>query len=155
MAEQTTGTLTWLGGTQFEARSGSGHALLTESVARPGHLSPSPIELFLLGLGGCTAIDVATILEKMREPVSGIVVEVAASRAECHPRYFTAVEFTYRVAGDGVSRERVERAVHLSHETYCSAVASLRPDCAVSTRIVVEGEAVEAVSAPARTGAPG
>jgi putative redox protein len=144
MAEQTTGVLTWLGGTRFEARSGSGHALLTESVARPGHQGPSPIELFLLGIGGCTAIDVAAILEKMREPVTGIAVELRAERAETHPKYFTAVEITYRVMGSGVNREKVERAVGLSHSAYCSAVASLRPDCAVTSAIVIETEPVPA-----------
>ena len=138
MAEVTTGVLIWLGGTRFEARSGSGHTLSTESVGQPGHQSPSPIELFLLGIGGCTAIDVATILERMREPVEGIAVEIAATRAEGHPKYFTEIAMTYRIKGTTVCREKVERAVHLSHSTYCSAVATLRPDCRVSTRIVIE-----------------
>ena len=138
MAEQTTAALTWLGGAKFAARSGSGHTVLTESVATPGHEGASPIELFLLGVGGCTGIDVAAILEKMREPVTGIRVEVVGTRAETHPKFFTAIEITYRVAGNGVSREKVERAVHLSHSTYCSASASLRPDCVVTTKIVIE-----------------
>jgi putative redox protein len=138
MAEQTRGVLRWLGGTRLEAESGSEHSLITESVARPGHQGPSPIELFLLGVGGCTALDVAAILEKMREPVVGLRVEVLGSRAETHPKYFTAIEITYRVTGNGISREKVERAVHLSHSTYCSASASLRPDCKLSTKIIIE-----------------
>ena len=140
MAEQTTATLSWKGGTRFEARAGSGHDMVTESVACPGHLGPSPIELFLIGVAGCTAIDVAAILEKMREPVTGIEVAAAATRAETHPKYFTAIELVYTVRGAGVSREKVERAVSLSHSTYCSAAATLRSDCAVTTRIVLDDE---------------
>ena len=138
MAETTSGTLTWLGGARFEARSGSGHTMITEPVSRPGHAGASPIELFLLGVGGCTAIDVATILEKMHEPVTGLRVEVVGTRAETHPKYFTHIEIVYHVEGDGVDLAKVERAVHLSHSSYCSAAATLRPDCKVATRIVIE-----------------
>jgi putative redox protein len=138
MAEITTANLTWAGGARFAARTGSGHDLVTESVAKPGHQGPSPMELFLVGVAGCTALDVAAILEKMREPVTAIAVAVAGTRAESHPKYFTAIELVYTVRGAGVSREKVERAVSLSHSTFCSASATLRPDCAVTTRIVLE-----------------
>jgi putative redox protein len=140
VAEQTTTALTWKGGTRFVARAESGHEVVTESVALPDHLGPSPIELFLIGIAGCTAIDVAAILERMREPVTGIEVAAAAARAETHPKYFTAIELVYTVRGTGVSREKVERAVSLSHSTYCSAAATLRPDCTVTSRIVLDDE---------------
>jgi putative redox protein len=138
MAEITTATLTWTGGARFVAHTGSGHELVTESVARPGHQGASPMELLLVAVAGCTAIDVAAILEKMREPVAAIAVAASGTRAASHPKYFTAIELVYTVRGAGVSREKVERAVSLSHSTYCSASASLRPDCAVTTRIVIE-----------------
>jgi putative redox protein len=95
----------------------------------------SPMELFLLGIGGCTAIDVVAILKKMREPITGLEVEVAADRASSHPKYFTALEIVYHVRGRGLDRAKVERAVELSHSTYCSASASLRADCPVGVRI--------------------
>ncbi len=138
MAEQTSAALTWQGGHRFEARSGSGHAVITESVAKTGHRSASPMELLLVAVAGCTAIDVVSILEKMREPLAALQVEIAGSRAEKHPRYFTAIELTYRLRGVGLNREKIERAVELSHTTYCSAVASLRPDCAITSRIEIE-----------------
>lgn len=150
MAEQTVGTLTWTGGLSFVAHSASGHEVVTESVARPGHRGPSPIELFLLGIGGCTAIDVVAILEKMREPLRSMQVEVVASRSDTHPKYFTSLEIIYTLRGPGLSREKVERAVQLSNSTYCSAVATLRPDCAVTTRVVLEAE----VEQPALLGEP-
>lgn len=137
MAEQTSATLTWLGEHRFTARSGSGHTLTTESVARAGHQAASPMELMLAAIAGCTAIDVVAILEKMREPLAALSVEIVGTRAESHPKYFTAIELTYRARGAGLSRERVERAVSLSQTQYCSAVASLRPDCAVTSRIEI------------------
>jgi putative redox protein len=137
MADTNTATLTWMGEHRFEARSGSGHSVVTESVGRAGHQSASPMELMLVAIAGCTAIDVVAILEKMREPLSGLQVEAVASRATQNPKYFTAIELTYRLRGAGLKREKVERAVQLSHSTYCSAVASLRPDCAVTNRIEI------------------
>jgi putative redox protein len=137
MSEHTSASLTWLGGHRFDARSGSGHAVITESVARTGHEAPSPMEMLLVAVGGCTAIDVVAILEKMREPLEALAVEVVGARADRHPKYFTAIEITYKAKGAGLSRERVERAVELSHTTYCSAVASLRPDCAVTSRVEI------------------
>jgi putative redox protein len=137
MAEHTSATLTWQGEHRFEARSGSGHAVITESVGRAGHLAASPMELLLVAIAGCTAIDVVSILEKMREPAVALQVEIVGTRAEKHPKYFTAIEITYRLRGHGLNREKVERAVELSHSTYCSAVASLRPDCAITNTVEI------------------
>jgi putative redox protein len=138
MAETTHARLRWHRGMSFVAQSGSGHGLVLDSVGKPGHLGPSPMELFLIGVGGCTAIDVVSILRKMREDVEDVEVEVVGQRAESHPKYFTAITMIYRVKGRGLSREKVERAVELSHSTYCSASASLRPDCRVTARIELE-----------------
>jgi putative redox protein len=137
MAEHTKAALTWQGAHRFEARSGSGHAIVTESVSKEGHQAASPMELFLVAIAGCTAIDVVAILEKMREPVAGLRVEIDGARAETHPKYFTAIEITYKLTGRGLNREKVERAVELSHSTYCSASASLRPDCVLTNRIEI------------------
>jgi putative redox protein len=137
MSEPTGATLTWQGEHRFEAHSRSGHRVITESVGRPGHQAASPMELLLVAVAGCTAIDVVSILEKMREPFSALQVEILGHRAESHPKYFTSMEITYRLRGRGVNHGKVERAVELSHSTYCSAVASLRPDCSITTRIEI------------------
>lgn len=145
MADATKAELEWQGGLRFAARSGSGHEVALDSPTRPEHQGASPMELVLVGVAGCTAMDVVAILEKMREPLAALVVSVVGERAPSHPKYFTAIEIVYSASGEGLSREKVERAVELSHERYCSAVASLRPDCRVTTRI----ELADAAGVPA------
>jgi len=95
------------------------------------------MELMLIGIAGCTAMDVVAILERMRQPLAALDVEITGERAEQHPKRFTAISITYRVRGQGLAREKVERAVELSHSTYCSAVVSLREDCKVTTNIEI------------------
>lgn len=138
MPEQTRALLTWHEGMRFVARSQSGHGLIVESPGRDGNLGAGPMELMLIGLAGCTAIDVVSILTKMRESVEGLEVEIVGDRAEHHPKYYTSLEFVYRIKGR-VAREKAERAVELSHSTYCSALASMRPDCQVHSRIELNG----------------
>jgi putative redox protein len=138
MPEQTHATLSWESGRRFQARSESGHVVPIDSASRPGHTAAGPMELLLIAIAGCTAIDVVAILEKMRQPLAGLDVEITGDRAEQHPKRLTAISITYRLRGGGLSREKVERAVELSHSTFCSAVASLRPDCPVTTTIDIE-----------------
>jgi|NGEPerStandDraft_6_1074524.scaffolds.fasta_scaffold00163_19 putative redox protein len=137
MAERTTTKLVWQSGMRFEAHSASGHALTVDSPGRPGHAGAGPMELLLIGVASCTAMDVVAILEKMREKLAGLDVEIAGERAAVNPKYYTAITLTYRLRGKGLDRSKVERAVELSHSTYCSALASLRPDCAVTTAIEI------------------
>lgn len=137
LAEQTHAKLAWQSGLRFSAEPGSGHALTVDSVVRPGHAGPGPMELVLMGIAGCTAMDVVAILERMRQPLAGLDVEIVGERAENHPKRFTAISIAYRVRGHGLAREKVERAVELSHSTYCSAVASLRADCKVTASIEI------------------
>ena len=139
MAEQTRVELSWHEGMRFVARTQSGHGLIVESPGSEGHLGAGPMELVLIGLAGCTGIDVVSILQKMREPLEGLDVEVTGDRAADHPKYYTALEFVYRIRGR-VARDKAERAVELSHATYCSALASIRPDCRVTSRIEISGD---------------
>ncbi|MBP1619871.1 MAG: osmC-like family protein [Acidobacteria bacterium] len=127
----------WVEGMRFAGNAGSGHGVSFESIACDGHVSPSPMELFLIGILGCTAIDIVSILGRMREPLAGLELAANASRAAENPKRFTAIEFVYTLRGKGLSREKAERAVALSHGTYCSALASLREDCAISSRIEI------------------
>jgi putative redox protein len=137
MPEQTHATLTWESGLRFQAHSKSGHVVPMDSPSRPGHTAAGPMELMLIAIAGCTATDVVAILEKMRQPLAGLEVEITGDRAEQCPKRLTAVSMTYRVHGKGLSREKVERAVELSHSTLCSAIASLRPDCPVTTTVEI------------------
>lgn len=125
--------VSWLEKRTFVGVSGSGHALVLggphEEGPPPG---PSPMELLLLGLGGCTAFDVVHILERGREAVEDLVVELEAERAIEDPKVFTAIRLRYVVTGRALSRTKVERAIALSAEKYCSASAMLAKTAAIS-----------------------
>jgi len=134
MAEITETTLVWQEGMRFTGTA-RGLEVTMESPKSQDPQGPSPMELVVMGVGGCMAIDVVAILKKMRQPLEGLEVKVLAQRAPEHPKYITGLELVLRVRGEGVELEKVERAVQLSQSTYCSAVASLRLECAVSTTI--------------------
>lgn len=85
-----------------------------------------PIELFLIGLGGCTGMDVISILQKKRVPLNNLEIEIKAERADEHPRVFTKIDLKYIVYGENIKPEDVERAIDLSENKYCSATAMLR-----------------------------
>lgn len=113
----------WVEDMTFLASSGSGHALVMDAAPDLGghNLGPRPMELVLMGTGGCTAIDVVHILRKGRHAVSGCTVELEAERAEQDPKVFTRIHFHFIVSGKGLKPEAVERAIKLSAEKYCSA----------------------------------
>ena len=117
----------WLDGRTFIGESGSGHAVVMDGAPEAGgrNLGVRPMEMLLLGLGGCTAFDVVMILEKGREPVEDVVVELDADRAETDPKVFTRIHMHYVVKGRALSPARVERAIALSAEKYCSASAMM------------------------------
>jgi putative redox protein len=94
--------------------------------------------MVLIGMGGCTAIDVASMLRKQRQDVRDIIVELEAERADDHPKVFTAVKVIYRVRGKKLNRALVERAVSLSDEKYCSATAMVRKSANVTHELVLE-----------------
>lgn len=133
----------WVDGVKFLGESGSGHAVLMDGAAESGgtNLGPRPMEMLLLGLGGCTSFDVITILKKMREPVQDCVAEIEATRAETDPKVFTRIHVAFIVTGRNLSREKVERAVHLSADKYCSASLMLAKTAEIT-------HSVEIVEAP-------
>lgn len=118
----------WVEKRTFVGESGTGHTVvLGNSRAPDGHtLCPSPMELVLIGTGGCTAFDVVQILEKSRQPIDGCVAELEAERADRDPQVFTRIHIHFVVSGRGLSRSKVARAISLSAEKYCSASAMLR-----------------------------
>jgi putative redox protein len=117
----------WVEDRTFIGESGSGHKIVlgTASGADGRTPGPSPMELVLIGTGGCTAFDVVHILEKGREAVEDVAVEIEAERAEQDPRVFTRIHMHFVVKGRALAAEKVERAIRLSAEKYCSASAML------------------------------
>jgi putative redox protein len=117
----------WVEERTFVGESGSGHKVVLGTAASPGGPTPgpSPMELVLIGVGGCSAIDVVHILEKGREAVEDCVVELEAERAETDPKVFTRVHMHFVVKGRGLAPNKVERAIALSAEKYCSASAMI------------------------------
>ena len=129
-------------GVSFVAETGSGHAVVLDGAIDAGgrNLGPRPMELVLAGTAACTAFDVVWILRKARQPISDCVVEADAERAADDPKVFTRIHLKYRVAGTGLNRAQVERAVKLSKEKYCSVSAMLQKTAKIETEIILAGE---------------
>jgi putative redox protein len=121
-------------GMTFVAESGSGHAVVVDASPEVGgrNLGARPMELVLMGLGTCSAIDVLHILRKARQPIVDCVVDLDADRAETDPKVFTRIHMHYVVTGRGLDRAQVERAINLSKDKYCSATAMLAKTAQVS-----------------------
>jgi putative redox protein len=113
----------WVEAATFVGESGSGHAVVMDGPEDSGgrNLGIRPMEMLLLGMGGCTAFDVVHILKKSRQPVTDCVVEIEADRAATEPKIFTRIHVHFRVTGNGLAEKQVARAVELSAEKYCSA----------------------------------
>ncbi len=113
----------WVEAVTFLGESGSGHAVVMDGPPESGgrDLGVRPMEMLLLGMGGCTAFDVVHILRKARQPVTDCVVELEAERATTEPKVFTRIHAHFKISGDGLSEKQVARAVELSAEKYCSA----------------------------------
>jgi len=124
----------WVQDATFLGESGSGHAVVMDGPPDHGgrNLGVRPMEMLLLGLGGCTAFDVVMILGKARQPVSDCVVELEAERAQTDPKVFTRIHVHFIVTGRGLAEKQVERAVRLSAEKYCSASIMLGKSATVT-----------------------
>jgi putative redox protein len=126
--------LKWTDGFQFVARAGEGPAVVIDT--HEGGSGPSPMEILLMGLAGCTAVDVVLILQKKRLNLTGFEVNVRGERAEEHPRRYTDIHIEYVLRGTGIGAKAVEQAIQLSEEKYCSALASLNVRFSHSYRIL-------------------
>ncbi|RWD67263.1 OsmC family protein [Mesorhizobium sp.] len=117
----------WVEERTFVGESGSGHKVVLGTAHGPDGKTPgpSPMELVLIGTGGCSAYDVVHILEKGREAVEDCVVELDADRAETDPKVFTRIHMHFIVKGRSLSHDKVKRAIDLSIEKYCSASAMM------------------------------
>lgn len=113
----------WLENVAFEAKSASGHTILMDGSPEYGgeNRGARPMELILMGLGGCASFDIVTILKKARQDITDVRCELQAERADSIPAVFTAIHLHFVVSGRKVKPSQVEKAVHLSAEKYCSA----------------------------------
>jgi putative redox protein len=131
----------WLDNMTFVGESGSGHAVVMDAAADVGgrDLGVRPMEMLLLGMGGCSVIDVLMILQKSRQSVADCWVELEAERAEDHPKVFTRIHAHFVVVGQDLSEKHVARAVQLSADKYCSASIMLGQVAEVSHDFEIRG----------------
>lgn len=124
----------WIEQMAFVGETESGHAVVMDAAPAVGgrNLGPRPMEMLLLGAGGCSSIDVVSILQKMRQPITDCYVELTAERAETDPKVFTKIHLHFVVTGKNLKPEAVEKAIKLSAEKYCSASIMLGAMAAVT-----------------------
>ena len=136
----------WLDGRAFVGESGSGHAVVMDGAPESGgrNVGVRPMEMLLLGLGGCTAFDIVMILERMREKVTGLDVALEAERAAEDPKVFTHVKIIYKLTGRGLKPASVERAINLSAEKYCSASLMLGKTATIEHAFEITEDGAEA-----------
>jgi putative redox protein len=137
-AETKTARLRYAGDDAFVAESQSGHAMVTSFGQRS--TAPSPMELLLVALGGCTGSDVVSILEKKRQRVTGYEIEVRAERRAEHPRIYTRIEVVHRVRGHAIDPKAVQHAIELSETKYCSVSAMLGASAQLSMSYEISNE---------------
>jgi putative redox protein len=117
----------WVQDVMFVGETGTGHTVVMDGAPESGgrNLAARPMEMLLVGLGGCSAFDVVMILKRGREQITDCVIEIDAERAESDPKVFTQIKMHYIVTGINLDTNKVERAIKLSTEKYCSATAML------------------------------
>ena len=120
-------TVIFTGGMQFVASADSEHAVVMDADADSGgnNTGSRPMELLLMGIGGCSGMDIISILRKKKQQVTGLEAKVSGNMADDYPHKYTEITIEYIVRGKGVAEEAVKRAVQLSMEKYCSVKATL------------------------------
>jgi putative redox protein len=123
----TQASVAWVDGMQFVGESGSGHGIVIDASNEGGghNAGARPMELLLLGVLGCTAMDVVSILKKKRQPLADLKVSATAEQAPDTPHYFAKIHIEYVAYGD-VDEQALARSIQLSEERYCSAMATMR-----------------------------
>lgn len=142
MAAEKAARATLVEGMRFEAETASGHRVVMDSadVAGGGDTGPSPMDLVLVALAGCTGMDVVSILRKMRQDVTAYAVAVRGTRAEEHPRVYTAVVVEHTVTGRALSADLVRRAVELSETRYCPVGAMVGKTATINHVVTIVEE---------------
>jgi len=126
----------YTGGLQFVGQADSGHAIVMDGDADAGgnNTGLRPMELLLIGVGGCSGMDVVSILKKKREKVTDVEINVNGKKAEAYPQKFTDIDIEFVVKGKNLSEEAVKRAVQLSMDKYCSVKATLEGTARITYR---------------------
>lgn len=130
--------LNWTDGSQFVARVGDGPAVVIDTPE--GGSGPTPMGVLLIGVAGCTAVDVVAILKKKRISITGFQINISGERAEKFPKRYINIHIEYIVTGKEIKAKAVESAIRLSEEKYCSAIASLNATVTNSYRIFERNE---------------
>ena len=143
----------WIENVAFLGETESGHALVMDGAPDAGgrNLGPRPMETVLIGTGACSAFDVVKILQKGREKVRDCVVELTAERATTTPRVFTSIHFHFIVTGIDLNPAKVERAIKLSAETFCSATAMLAKTANVTHDFEIRADTLEPAASADQT----
>lgn len=130
----------WVDGVSFVAESESGHAVVMDGAPANGgrNIGMRPMEMLLVGMGGCTSFDVVTILKKSRQKVTDCVAQITAERSDEIPKVFTKIHVHFVVTGQELNEKQVDRAVKLSAEKYCSASIMLGKACEITHDYSVE-----------------
>ena len=123
-------------GLLLEGVTAHGHVDMASGLDEPGQ-GATPMEPLAVALAGCTAMDVISVLQKMRQPLEGLRVEVHGEKADEHPKRFVSLEVVYYLKG-ALDEKKVQRAIALSETKYCSVEATLRPAVSISSRCVLE-----------------
>lgn len=126
----------WKGGLAFECQTESGHKIILDNKPESGggNKGPRPMELLLVSLAGCTAMDVVSILKKKRVNLQNLTIQVDGERASQHPKYFTRIDVEFNFAGKNIKEEDIKQAIELSKDKYCSVSAMLKEKAEISYR---------------------
>lgn len=126
----------WIGDEMFAGISESGHTIVLDANA--GNLAPSPLENVLISLGGCSSVDVVSILKKARQDISGCRVEITGIRVDSVPKLFSDIHLRFIITGNDVAEKHVERAVSLSADKYCSVALMLNKAVNITHDFIIE-----------------
>lgn len=128
-------TVTWRDGLVFDGQSGTGHNVTMDGSKE---VAASPMELVLMAAGGCSSVDVVSILQKARQQVVGVQCQVKGERADAVPAVFTKIHLHFVVRGTNIAEQHVERAVALSADKYCSVAKMLEASVAITHSYTIE-----------------
>jgi putative redox protein len=137
----TTANITWVEDMQFVGQGETGHAIVMDSSEEGGghNTGARPMEVLLIGVLGCTAMDVISILKKKRQPIKGLKIFAIGDRAAEHPKNYTKIHLEYVAYGD-VELEALERSAQLSEDKYCAAIATVRGKAEITRSCRIEKE---------------
>ncbi len=132
--------INWEGGKHFIATNVDDVKIDFDARVKGGGTGQygNPLDHLIAAAGVCSGIDIVDILEKMRQPLESLEIEMEGEQRDEYPRYFKSIRIRYIASGEGLDKTKVERAVDLSQNKYCSVVATFRPECEVSSEIIVK-----------------